>query len=98
MNYEQLATGVTMVSEALPLNEQRVSATLAFSPRGEDDKLASFLREEIKKTSIPGLPLLEKLESTVENDVRTLNSENICHAATNAVASESSSEAKSISM
>lgn len=96
MNYERLAAGVTMVSEALPLNEQRASGTLAFSPRGEDDKLASFLIEESKKTSIPGLPLLEKLESTAENDVRTLNSENICHAAADAVASES--EVKSISM
>ncbi|KAF8021010.1 hypothetical protein BT93_G1425 [Corymbia citriodora subsp. variegata] len=98
VNYEQLATGVTMVSEALPLNEQRASAAPAFSPGGEDDKLASFLREESKKNSKPGLPLLEKLESTAENDIRTLNSENICHAAADAVASESSSGVKSISM
>ncbi|XP_056176774.1 uncharacterized protein LOC115677660 isoform X3 [Syzygium oleosum] len=98
MNYEQLAMGVTMVSEVLPLNEQRASATPAFSPGGEDDKLASLLREESKKTSNPSLPLLEKLESTAESDIRTLNSENIGHAAADAVASESSSEVKSISM
>ncbi|XP_048135135.1 uncharacterized protein LOC115726653 isoform X2 [Rhodamnia argentea] len=98
MNYEQLAMGVTMVSEVLPLNEQTASTTPAFSPCGEDDKLASFLREESKKTSNPILPLMDKLESTAENDIRTLNSENICHVTADSVASGSSSEVKSISM
>ncbi|KAI3442035.1 Plus3 domain-containing protein [Psidium guajava] len=98
MNYEQLAMGITMVSEVLPLNEQRASTTPAFSPGGEDDNLASFLREESKRTSNPSLPLMEKLESTAENDIRTLNNENICHVAADSAASGSSSEVKSISI